>query len=327
MDESGNFTPSFGLSVVCVLSLPSKEVRRVRRQIEEASNEWPRHKGELKSGSLGESELALLIDILFRAEAVLHCAAMDVGSESGEQIETQKSEQCEAITRHLTPQHHPNVARQLWELRRSLEAMSQQLYVQSVIMRELVCDVLGDVSMYFSQRLPRELAQWNWTIDAKDPTRISTQERWWRDTFAPLVESRSERFPFPIAVGPNFQYKHFTRKFRLVKELWRPGQARRKIVGFNIGRLVTDSVEFVDSRSDILIQAIDVLTGFMRRALAGEITNASTLLQLGRLQIRRRRNGVLQPVVFLGLAPERSAPKHLVPLMGLFSAAGRNMLV
>jgi hypothetical protein len=42
------------------------------------------------------------------------------------------------------------------------------------------------------------LAQFEWTIDAKDPLRVSTQENWWRDTLGALVESKSLREPFPF---------------------------------------------------------------------------------------------------------------------------------
>jgi hypothetical protein len=64
--------------------------------------------------------------------------------------------------------------------------MSSQLYIQCVMMKELVRIASEQVTLYFAQRRPRELAKSEWTIDAKDPRRITSQEKWWRDMFRPI---------------------------------------------------------------------------------------------------------------------------------------------
>jgi hypothetical protein len=57
-----------------------------------------------------------------------------------------------------------------------------------VLLSELVAGASNEAVNYFAQRRPRELAQFEWTIDAKDPKRITVQEnggatrlgRFWR---------------------------------------------------------------------------------------------------------------------------------------------------
>ena len=85
IDESGDFTPK-GFSVVCALSVPTKATRRARREIIAISEKWPHVKGELKSGSLSPDQITLLIDTLFRHEALLHCFAIDVSAEAQSDI-------------------------------------------------------------------------------------------------------------------------------------------------------------------------------------------------------------------------------------------------
>jgi hypothetical protein len=62
-----------------------------------------------------------------------------VSREDPDGIERHKTLQCEGITKHLTDDHHPNLVRQVRDLRHLLERMPRQLYLQPVIMSELVC--------------------------------------------------------------------------------------------------------------------------------------------------------------------------------------------
>jgi hypothetical protein len=146
----------------------------------------------MKGGRLTSKHLAHLVDALFRKQAVLHSTVAYVGKEHGPQIEAHQGEQCERLTLHLTDEHTTTLKDQVWALRRQLEKMSPQLYVQCVAQSELVGGVLEDISNYFAQRSPAELAKFEWFIDAKDKE-ITPQEVWWKSTFGPLMESRSRR--------------------------------------------------------------------------------------------------------------------------------------
>jgi hypothetical protein len=144
--------------------------------------------------------------------------------------------------------------------------MPRQLYLQSVLLSDLVYTAAEETAMYFAQRRPRELSQFEWTIDAKDPRRVTTYEKWWRDTLAPLLESRSRSEPMRFVQDPAFNYHFFDKSFAMRKELWHPDRPREMIDGCNIKKMITERMEFVDSRSETLIQSVDILASFLRRA-------------------------------------------------------------
>ena len=138
IDEGGTFVPWSGWGVVCALAIPHKEIGPTRREIDRLSRDWARKAGELKGGLLKPAHLETLVEVLFRHDGILHACAIDVSREDSKRVDLHKTRQCEGITKYLAPTHHPNFVRQVWELRRTLERMPRQLYIQSVLMSELV---------------------------------------------------------------------------------------------------------------------------------------------------------------------------------------------
>jgi hypothetical protein len=326
IDEGGTFIPATGWGVVCSLAIPHKETGPTRRQIERASAEWPRRDGELKGGQLQPSQLNVLVDILFRHDALLHACAVDVSREDSAGVDRHKKIQCDGLTKHLGPNHHPQLIQQVWQLRRVLERMPRQLYFQYVLLSQLVWSASEDATLYFAQRRPRELAEFEWTIDAKDPRRITTYEKWWRDTLAPALESKSQREPLICVDDPSFNYRFFDRSFAMQKEMWRPTQPPKIVDGYDIKKMISDRISFVDSRSEILIQAVDILASFLRRLLAGEIKDEGIARELGRLQIRRKRGQQIQTAHLLTLAPIRGSRNTLFKTLQTMSLSSRYMI-
>jgi hypothetical protein len=303
IDEGGTFIPATGWAVVCSLAIPHKEVRPARRETNRLSRNWPRNGGELKGGILQPTHLASLVEMLLRHDAVMHACAIDVSREVGH-VDRHKARQCDGMTKHLTTEHNAELVREVWALRRVLEKMSHQLYIQCVMMKELVRIASEEVTLYFAQRRPRELAKLEWTIDAKDPRRITSQERWWRKTLAPLLESASRREPFTYVRDAGFNYKYFDRSFAVKKEMWLPDSPPKMMEGHDIKKMNTERMAFVDSRSDVLIQTVDVLTSFLRRLLAREIAGDDVARALGKLQIYRKSSKHPQSLRLLTLSDQ-----------------------
>jgi Protein of unknown function (DUF3800) len=327
IDEGGTFTPASGWAVVCSLAIPHKEVGPARREINTLSRRWPRNGGELKGGTLRPTHLESLVEVLFRHDALMHACAIDVSREDIARVDQHKAGQCDGITKHLTPEHHPDLVRAVWDLRRVLEGMSRQLYIQCVMMKELVRIASEEVTLYFAQRRPRELARFEWTIDAKDPRRITSQENWWRETLAPLLESASRREPFVMVKDAGFNYKYFNRSFAMKKDMWFPDRPREMIKGHDIRKMMTQRMAFVDSRSETLIQAVDILTSFLRRLLAREITGNDVSQALGRLQIHTRRNSKHpQSLRILTLSDPARGRSDLFDTLRVMTRAARIML-
>jgi Protein of unknown function (DUF3800) len=329
IDEGGTFVPSTGWGVVCALALPHKESGPARREIERVARKWPRTKGELKGRALSIGQLNSLVDILYRHDVLLRPCAIDVSREDPAGVDQHKSIQCDKITKHLTPEHHPHLVSQVWELRRTLEQMPRQLYFQYVLLSELVWATCEDAALYFAQRRPRELAEFEWTIDAKDPRRITTYEKWWRDSLAPVLHSKSRRKPMICVDGPDFDYRFFDRSYGMHKEVWYPDRPSEMVDGYNIKKMITDRLAFVDSRDELLVQVVDILASFLRRLLACEFegeTAVAVAQALGRLQIKRKRENQTQTLQLLTLSTLADSRNNLFKTLQHMTGAGRAML-
>jgi hypothetical protein len=323
IDESGRFIPGDRLSVICALTIPHGSTGRARRELKFASGDWKKTDGELKGAHLDQSQLEVLVDLLFRHDALLHYSAIDVSREKVADVKFHKSRQAEGTTTRLTAEHHPDLVKEVWKLREIVEAMPDQLYVQCVLQTDLICRVVEEVCIYFSQRRPKELGQFEWWIDAKDK-KITTQEKWWRDVVGPTIESRSLRQPFITVRDAGFNYRHFDRSFSFRKRMWFSDRPRKKLEGIDIKKLIVDATEFIDSKSDILIQAADVLCSTARRAIQAADYDERLLRTLGRLQLYRRRGGILQSPSLISLS-RGGTPNNprLARRLGVMTEEGR----
>ena len=313
--------------MVCSLAIPHKEVGPARREIDRLTRDWPRNGGELKGGILGPTHLESLVEVLFRHDALMHACAIDVSCEDNARVDQHKAGQCDGMTKHLTPEHHAELVREVWDLRHVLERMSRQLYIQCVLMKELVRIASGEVTLYFAQRRPRELATFEWTIDAKDPRRITSQEKWWRETLAVWLESASRREPFIFVKDAGFNYKYFNRSFAMTKEMWFPDRPPEIMEGHDLRKMMSERMAFVDSRSETLLQAVDILTSFLRRLLAKQITSDDVSKALGRLQIRGpRKSKHPQSLRVVTLFRQAGSRSDLGNALQAMTSAARTML-
>ena len=205
--------------------------------------------------------------------------------------------------------------------------MPVQLYVQSVLMNELTAIVVEMTAMYFSQRRAREIGNFKWTIDAKDPRRITTQEKWWRDMLGPLQESRSSTKPLGRVDDHHFDYRFFDKAYEFEKMKWYPDRPRERVTRYDIKKIISEQIAFKDSRSDILLQAIDILTNFLQRLLMGRISDPEVARTLGRLQIYRRRDRIYQSIELLTMTRgDQAGYGHLARPLKQMSLAGRAMI-
>jgi hypothetical protein len=142
---------------------------------------------------------------------------------------------------------------------------------------------------------------------------------------APLLESKSRREPFGIVNDAGFNYKYFERSFAMKYEPFdRPGQIAD---GYDIKKMITAQIAFVDSRSHILIQTVDILTSFLRRILAGEIAGAEVWRTLGRLQIyKMQRKNEPQTLSLVTLSADWKPRRELVKSLEVMTKAARVMI-
>ena len=196
--------------------------------------------------------------------------------------------------------------------------MPAQLYLQAVAMFELVPRTFDLATVYWSQRRPRELARFRWTIDAKDKQGSTPWEDWWRLVLLPLLQSKSLRKPGTMLREGD--YSHFKAFLQEVPDYIRPHiAAPHDDEAFSLNRVLRD-LHFC-SRSDPGLELVDVVTTSVRRALKG------TLKKEGWLSIRALMiNRVEGAIQLIGLNGVESARVRYADVVTAFGRTGRSLL-
>lgn len=276
IDESGTFGraktgPS--ISVVGALVLPDYRWIRIQRKYAALRANLPQQNGEVKGRLLSELHIADVVELLRSNDALFWAAAIDLSLHSDDDIKTHQMGQARGITNSITPRHHPSLQKEISELRSSLEALAPQLYVQSVLMFELIHRALCEATLYFCQRQPKELAGFHWEIDAKD--RETTKwEEWWTKVALPILQSKSESDPWPH-LSPEGDYS-FMKRFEVPVPAWarRPpkdGEPQDfQQVAWNTRLILNEDFRFASDTTPGL-ELVDILVNAVRRALVGNL--------------------------------------------------------
>jgi hypothetical protein len=120
---------------------------------------------------LGEREIGMLIRCLAPYDVYFEVTCIEMQMQTSDGLTLSKLAQAEAITENLTQNHYPALVDSLKKLQTRLEGLSNQLYTQAVCTWELIANVIQKATLYYVQRLPKELGQFHWFVDAKDKTK------------------------------------------------------------------------------------------------------------------------------------------------------------
>lgn len=295
IDESGNFQPGTGSRISCgaALVVPEGRVDGLLKYFGRLIAKWDEASGrETKGSELDEVQMEAVIGLAAAYDPLLVICAIDAGDHEETAIREIIARQGEKITASLTEQHHPNLARQMHEIRAEWEKLSPQLAIQAYILFALVESVLRDATLYFAQREPSSLGQWSWIIDAKDK-QITSYERVWQKMVMPALQAAFFETGLESLEGAD--YSHWERM------RFEPGELERVFDEipdggdvFSVGKVMED-VSFETSAHPGL-RVIDMLTGAFRRAVAGNLQRHGWQ-NLGRLIVQGRRHPVPQPLV------------------------------
>lgn len=326
IDESGTFALSDQSSISAVGSLvvPSYRMADFERLYARLRKTLPKHKGEVKGRLLDEGQVTQVAGLVRRMEGIFDVVLVDMAMHSRDALEVHRANQAVAITAHLTEAHHPNLVAQVWKLRRELEGMSLQLYVQAIAMQTLVYHTLNHANTYLAFRQPKELAAYHWTIDAKhDGDHRVPWEEWWRDVVMPMLESHTMREPFMMVEGGDYSGHA---RFETTPSEWKM-QFVRGGTGdsfLSIREVLREDFRF-SSASEPGLEVVDILVNAMRRSLAGNFSRYGWLA-IPSLMINRRPQSY--HLVALGPGPERAEADSLPysHVLRDFKNGGRTML-
>ncbi len=326
IDESGVFTHDptkmATPSAVGALVIPTRSINGFQRLYRRLRQQLPKEKGEVKGRLLNEAELGKVVDILKRMNCVFEVAVIDLAMHTPDELAEHKLAQERALTANLSDEHHPNLVRQVWELRHQLETTAMPLYLQSVTLNEVIYNVLTHADNYYAFRFPSELGAYTWVLDAKGRDKTTPWEDWWQMTVLAMLQSKTTRKPFMRAPGGD--YSHHDRFNTSLPEYMVEHVtlgARSEV--FDPRPIMTEDFRFSPD-PEFGLEAVDVLTSCLRRSLAGNFSRPGWI-RIREIMIHRRK---VQYVCMLHLgSPLREFPKpRYSHVLKDFTKGGRSML-
>ena len=254
------------------LVIPDSVYEKVVEDFDAVKHLWSAGGAEIKGKDLGEQEIASVIQLLNKHDILFEATTIDMGLQSGEAIGRHKETQAHAITAKLTSAHKSSLVKDLEAIQAKLRKLSNQLYVQFVLGSSLIAKILQNATIYFVQRLPNELGQFRWVIDAKDED-LTPYENLWLDMIRPSLMSKSFTEPLPMLQGEDYSaFKKFRGVLPEVPEYLRGAIPNERPFEFtDLGKILKE-IQFRKSEQEPGLQLVDVLTNALRRAMNGNLT-------------------------------------------------------
>ena len=304
IDESGTFInpPPGKRNLCCVgaLVVPERRCDELLRDFEELRKQWPGYPHEVKGNALNENQVATIIDLLIEDGVLFFTCATEMSFNSPAKMKEYQQTQAEYMTESISDAHHPQFLEQVFRLRGIFEKMPSQLFVQTVLLTDLIKRVIDQAALHFAMQDPPELGAFRWVIDGKDEKKTA-YEAAWESMAAGLIQGRCIDSP-GIAVAEG-DYSFFQKNFvdsnqkwpdHLPKPLTRNPQGRGMI--WNLKKVLYQSMTFANSADSGGLQLADIISNAFRRALMGRLQRPS-YDRLGEL-MRRLENRAVELYAF-----------------------------
>jgi len=280
IDESGIFSNPSGkkkaVSCVAALVIPEQYRKYIYKRFKHLKASWGIGSGEPKGGKLDEKQIAYVISILNDYDVIVTACGIDIGVHTNDQISAHKEMQAANTTRHLTPEHHPNLIRQVEELRERYLQLPNQLYTQSVLLTVLVISVMRIATLYYCQRDPLTLSHFRWVIDAKGDS-LTNYEDLWSTVTMRFCESESLSRPMAFLEGGDYYW--FDRRFSVdmagppkhLQPFRDKERQNEPFHAFDAKKVLSEHRSFETSKQNLGLQLVDIVVNAIRRALHGNL--------------------------------------------------------
>lgn len=297
IDESGIFvTPRDKkpkVSCVAALIVPSSKNEEVLNEFAKIRSRWSLDTEEVKGRQLNESKIAEVISMLREYDVVVEICAIDTGSHTEQQVADFKEVQARKITEHLTPEHQQTMIEEANKYGDYLMNMSNQLFAQSFAMILLIDRVIETATLYYCQRMPEELGEFHWIVDAKHIS-ITKSEEWWNTMMLPMMETKAATKPMMMLEGCDYSYLD-----RFSKTLERaPDHLRDRVddpdapfEAYDAKAIMRESFCFQDSKTHPGLQLVDVIASAFTRAMNRTLQKEGWQ-SLGSLIVKRKPQSV-----------------------------------
>lgn len=297
IDESGIFNNPANkdniASCVVALVIPSSKKVKLFNAFKGLTLEWVDSEGEVKGKNLSEGQISQVVNLLKSYDVVLEVTAIDLGLHTQDEISDFKKRQADETIKFLTPEHHPDIVKQLHEIRDAFNRMSNQLFIQAFIMFVLIPRTLRNSVTYYARRIPQELKSFHWVVDAKGKA-ITEHERAWSLAIFPIMYTQSIKKPMISVIGGDYSYfERFqdTDAEGIERIAAQEGFGEGELRASKLNLILGKSFKFQDSRSNVGLQMADILANATQRALNGKLGIAGWG-DIGSLMIAQKPNAL-----------------------------------
>lgn len=278
IDESGIFRNPANrdniASCVSALVIPSSHRRTLFKKFKRLLSKWPppANGREIKGSELNEAQIAQVVSLLQRYEVVLETVSIDLGLHTEQEITDFKTMQADKLVADLTAEHQPSLIEQAHEQRVYILRMSNQLFVQAFLMWLLIPRFFQKLLLYYSVRIPRELGQFHWVIDAKDK-QVTEFERSWSTVIYPVIYSHSLKEPLRMVEGGDYSYfeKYRDDDEERLKAIREENDLDDDFDMLSTKKIFGDNLSFDSSYGNLGLQLVDILVNATQRALNGRL--------------------------------------------------------
>jgi hypothetical protein len=306
IDESGSFmipkVKKPKVSCVTALIIPSSKNEKVLNEFIKIHSAWGFGSDEIKGSKLDEAKMAEVISFLRDYDVLIEICAIDIGSHSEKQVTDFKHTQADDIIKNFTPEHQSTMLEEANKYRQYLLDMPNQLFVQSFSMILLIDRLIETTTLYYCQRLPQELSEFHWIVDAKD-IKVTKSEEWWNTLMLPMIETKSAKEPMMILEGGDYSYfDRFSKTLHAAPDHLRDDieDPDAPYEAFDIKAVMQESFTFGDSKKYPGLQLVDIIASAFTRAM-NQTVQANGWGNLGSLIAKRNPQSVR--MIMLNTAP------------------------
>lgn len=233
--------------------------------------------GEVKGTLLTETQIVEVSRLVAEFDSLLFIQAMDAATSTLTGLIAHRADAVFRATRNLTNAHSTSQKHAVHELATAIGRLSPQLYCQAVLTTELLHEIHKIATLYYVQRYPEELGNFNWEIDPKSDKpanrRYGNFDVTLRAVVHPWLMSASLKDPTPMLVGADYShFKKYDASTPSIPEYLVPATGVDGPFEANdLGLMMRDWVT-PQSKDSPGLQLADVFTNAVRRVLNGSLS-------------------------------------------------------
>jgi hypothetical protein len=180
VDESGTFTGYHqgSISVVGALAVPDGNLARLKKKYARIRKGLPKEDGQVKGRLLNAVEIDRVVRLLKDRDAIFEVNAVDLGLHTVGGVAAYQQRLVAELNQRIPTFPEP-IRQRVATAANYILQISAQLFLQALTTFDLMHRVIGNTSLYFSQRKPHALAYFKWMVDGKNPDIVTKWKVGW----------------------------------------------------------------------------------------------------------------------------------------------------